>query len=55
MLGTLLKSGKDQFATRALKEYLGNDFQLLKTIKEINNLKEQDFIQARMPYDLDIQ
>lgn len=55
MLGTLLKSGKDQFATRALKEYLDNDFQLLKTIKEINNLKEQDFIQARMPYDLDIQ
>lgn len=55
LLDTFLKSGKDQFATRALKEYLGDDFHILNTIKEIKNLKEQDFIQARMPYDLDIQ
>ncbi|SHE38121.1 signal peptide peptidase SppA [Dysgonomonas macrotermitis] len=49
------KTQKDEFATRTLKEYLGGDFQLLKTIKEIKDLKEQDFIQARMPYDLEIK
>ena len=43
---------KEELATRAMKEYLGNDYQLFKTIKEI---KEQDFIQARMPYDIDIK
>lgn len=43
---------KEELTTRAMKEYLGNDYQLFKTIKEI---KEQDFIQARMPYDIDIR
>lgn len=46
---------KEDIATRALKEYLGTDFYLLKTIKEIKDLKEQDFIQARMPYDLQLK
>lgn len=43
---------KEEFTTRAMKEYLGTDYQLFKTVKEI---KEQDFIQARMPYDIDIR
>lgn len=50
----LFKSKTEDIATRALKEYLGSDFHLLKTIKDIKNLKEQDFIQARMPYDLQL-
>ncbi len=45
----------DDLATRAMKEYLGRDFYLLKTIKDIKDLKEQDFIQARMPYDLQLK
>lgn len=49
------KTQSDDLATRALKEYLGTDFYLLKTIKEIKDLKEQDFIQARMPYDLQLK
>lgn len=35
-----------------MKEYLGKDYELFKTIKEI---KEQDFVQARMPYDISIR
>lgn len=48
------KTQTEDIATRALKEYLGSDFHLLKTIKDIKDLKEQDFIQARMPYDLQL-
>ncbi|PXV65429.1 protease-4 [Dysgonomonas alginatilytica] len=50
----LFRTQTDDIATRALKEYLGSDFHLLKTIKDIKDLKEQDFIQARMPYDLQL-
>lgn len=46
---SLLMNQKEDLATRALKEYLGSDYQFYKTLKEI---KEQDFIQARMPYDV---
>lgn len=49
---SLLSNQKEEMTTRALKEYLGSDYQVFKTIKEI---KEQDFIQARMPYDIDIR
>lgn len=48
------KTQKEDITSRLLKEYLGTDFYLLKTIKDIKNLKEQDFIQARMPYDLQL-
>lgn len=51
----LLKTKKEQFVTNALKEYLGNDFQVLQTIKDIKDMREQDFIQARMPYQLELQ
>ncbi|MDR1091616.1 MAG: signal peptide peptidase SppA [Prevotella sp.] len=47
-----LSNQKEEMTTKALKEYLGSDYQVFKTIKEI---KEQDFIQARMPYDIDIR
>ncbi|SBV98604.1 signal peptide peptidase SppA [uncultured Dysgonomonas sp.] len=49
---SFLSDQKEELTTRAMKEYLGSDYQLFKTIKEI---KEQDFIQARMPYDIDIK
>lgn len=51
-LESLLSNQKEEFATRAMKEYLGKDYELFKTIKEI---KEQDFVQARMPYDISIR
>lgn len=50
----LFKTQTEDIATRALKEYLGSDFLLLKTIKDIKDLQEQDFIQARMPYSLQL-
>jgi protease-4 len=48
----LFSNQKEEMTTKALKEYLGGDYELFKTIKEI---KEQDFIQARMPYDINIR
>lgn len=42
---------KEEMATRTMKEYLGNDYHLFKTMKEI---RDQDFIQARLPYDFSI-
>lgn len=51
-LESLLSNQKEEFATKAMKEYLGKDYELFKTIKEI---KEQDFVQARMPYDISIR
>lgn len=49
---SLLLNGKDDLATRVMKEYMGDDYKLIKTLKEI---KEQSYIQARIPYELDIQ
>ncbi|MFT3993635.1 MAG: signal peptide peptidase SppA [Dysgonomonas sp.] len=49
---SLLSDQKDQVATRVMKEYLGTDYEYFKKIKEI---KEQDFIQARMPYDFEMK
>lgn len=54
-LDALFNTSKEEIADRAIKEYLGEDFQLLKTIKEIKELKEQDFIQARIPYDIQVK
>ncbi|GHV13460.1 signal peptide peptidase SppA [Bacteroidia bacterium] len=48
----LFNNQKEELTTKALKEYLGNDYQIFKTIKEI---KEQDFVQARMPYDINVR
>ena len=43
---------KNDLALKTLKEYLGDSYDIFMTIK---NLKEEDFIQARLPYDLNIQ
>lgn len=48
----LFSNQKDELTARIMKEYLGTDYQLFKTMKEI---KEQDFMQARLPYDFDIR
>ena len=48
----LLLYQKETFATQALKEYLGEDYEIFETLKKI---KEQDYIQARLPYDFQIQ
>lgn len=48
----LLANQKEEMTTRAMKEYLGSDYQSFKLIKEI---KEQDFIQARLPYDFNLK
>lgn len=52
---TFLNINQEEIASRIVKEYIGEDFELVKTIKEIKNLKEQDFVQARMPYDLELK
>lgn len=46
---------EEDITSRVVKNYIGEDFELMKTIKEVRNLKEQDFIQARMPYDLEVR
>lgn len=48
----LLANQKEEMTARAMKEYLGSDYQSFKLIKEI---KEQDFIQARLPYDFNLK
>lgn len=51
-LENLLSIKKDEMTAQAMKEYLGSDYQYFKTLKEIKN---QDFLQARMPYDMEIK
>ncbi|MFR9165835.1 MAG: signal peptide peptidase SppA [Dysgonomonas sp.] len=50
-----LSNKKEEIAVSALKEYFGNDYELIKTVKTIKNMKEQDFIQARLPYDFQLR
>lgn len=49
---TLMDSKKEEMATKLMKEYLGSEY---KTFQMIKSIKEQDCIQARMPYGLEIQ
>ncbi len=51
----LLSDKKQEIAVNAMKAYFGEDYSLIKTIKEIKEMKEQDFIQARLPYDFAIE
>lgn len=51
-LEELLNPKKEELAAKALKEYLGDSYKMFTLIKDI---KEQDFIQARMPYELNIR
>lgn len=46
------KTKKDEFASQIVKDYLGIDYKAFELMKEI---KQQDYLQARMPYDFNIQ
>ncbi|NDW08531.1 signal peptide peptidase SppA [Dysgonomonas sp. 520] len=49
---TILNSNQEELATRALKEYLGADYEIVKTLRE---LKNQDYMQARMPFEMEVR
>lgn len=49
---TLMDSKKEEMAVQLMKEYLGSEY---KTFQMIKSIKEQDCIQARLPYGLDVQ
>ncbi|MBF6627592.1 MAG: signal peptide peptidase SppA [Proteiniphilum sp.] len=51
MIDELLNPVKEDLAARTLKEYLGESYELFMILKDI---KEQDYIQARIPFDLNI-
>lgn len=48
----LLQTSQEDFAVSAIKKELGTDYLLFKTVKEI---KEQDYIQARLAYDFSLK
>lgn len=48
----LLNPKKEELAAKTLKEYLGESYELFTLIKE---LKQQDYIQARLPFELNIK
>lgn len=43
---------KDELAAKTIKEYLGESYTLFNLIK---NVKDQDYIQARVPYEINIK
>lgn len=45
----------EEAASYFMKEYIGEEYELVKSIKEIKDLKQQDFIQARIPYELEVK
>lgn len=47
----LLDSKKKDIAAETIKEYLGDHYQVLSLVKSI---KEQDYIQARLPYNFNV-
>jgi protease-4 len=47
----LLDNNKKDLAVEALQEYLGDHYQVLSLIKSI---KEQDYVQARLPYNFNV-
>lgn len=48
----LLSPKKEELAAKTLKEYLGESYELFMLVK---SMKEQDIIQARMPFDPNIR
>lgn len=46
-----LNSQKEDVSVRMMKEYLGEDYKLFETIR---NFKQQDYMQARIPYGVKI-
>ncbi len=47
----ILDSKKKDLAAETLKEYLGDHYQILSLVK---NIKEQDYVQARLPYNFNV-
>ncbi len=47
----LLDTKKSDLAAETLKEYLGDHYQILSLVK---NIKEQDYVQARLPYNFNV-
>ena len=47
----LLNPQKEELVARTMKEYLGESYEMFMLLKDI---KEQDYIQARIPYELNI-
>ena len=47
----LLDSKKKDIAAETIKEYLGDHYQVLSLVK---NIKEQDYVQARLPYNFNV-
>lgn len=48
----ILNKNKEELAAKTLKSYLGDSYDMFMLIK---NIKDEDFIQARIPYDLNIK
>lgn len=51
-LDELLNPSTEDLAAKTIKEYLGESYELFMLLKD---MKEQDYIQARIPFDLNIQ
>ena len=47
----LLNPAKEELAAKTIKNYLGESFELFMLLK---NIKDQDYIQARIPFELNI-
>ncbi|MDR0422206.1 MAG: signal peptide peptidase SppA [Proteiniphilum sp.] len=47
----LFNPGKEEVLVRTVKEYLGESYDMFMLLK---NIREQDYIQARIPYELNI-
>ncbi len=52
MIEELLDRPKEELAARTMKEYLGESYELFMLLRDI---REQDYIQARIPYELNIR
>ncbi len=50
-LDELINPMKEDIAARTLKEHLGDSYELFMLLKD---LKQQEYLQARIPYDLNI-
>ena len=48
----IFNKNKEELAAKTLKSYLGESYDMFMLLK---NIKDQDYIQARIPYDLNIK
>lgn len=51
LIEELLDTKKKDIAAETIKEYLGNHYQILTLLKDV---KEQDYVQARLPYNFNV-